>query len=308
MADSVGRKPSSLTRALYWFRGDTHMFRRGTRLDPTQVQDRRGVRGGGIAAVGSGMGVLILLIAGLLLGVDLSAVVDDGSTTANPESPIANCQTGEDANQSEDCRIVGFVNSIQAFWDQEFGRVGASYPEAQTVLFSGVAQTGCGTASSQVGPFYCPPDQRVYIDLDFFRELQTRFGAEGGPFAQAYVLAHEYGHHIQNLTGVLARLGNDRDGPQRAAVRAELQADCLAGLWAGHAVETGFIEAVTEQEIGEALSAAAAVGDDRIQQSSTGRVNPESWTHGSSEQRQEWFLRGYRGRSAGDCDTFTGNA
>ena len=265
--------------------------------------------GGGIAAAGGGMGILVLLI-GLILGVDVSSVVPTGgggSSAVNPESPIANCQTGEDANQSEDCRIVGFVNSIQAFWDQEFGRVGANYQEATTVLFSGATQTGCGTASSQVGPFYCPPDQTIYIDLDFFRDLQTRFGAEGGPFAQAYVLAHEYGHHIQNLTGVLDRIGNDREGPQSMAVRAELQADCYAGLWAGKAVETNFIEAVSEQEIQEALSAAAAVGDDRIQSSSTGRVNPETWTHGSSEQRQQWFLRGYNGNNAGDCNTFSGN-
>jgi len=284
------------------------VFRRGSKLDPTQVQDRRGMGGGGIAAAGGGMGILVLII-GLLLGVDVSSVVptDGGGSTAQQGGTLDACQTGEDANQSEDCRIVGFVNSIQAFWDQEFGRAGSNYPEAQTVLFTNATQTGCGTASSQVGPFYCPPDQRVYIDLGFFRELQTRFGAEGGPFAQAYVLAHEYGHHIQNLTGVLDRIGNDRDGPQSAAVRTELQADCYAGLWAGNAVETGFIEAVTDQEIREALSAAEAVGDDRIQQSTTGRVNPESWTHGSSDQRQQWFLRGYRGNSAGDCDTFSGN-
>jgi len=284
------------------------VFRKGTRLDPTQVGDRRGMGGGGIAAAGGGMGIIILLV-GLLLGVDVSSVVptDGGGSATNPNSTIENCQTGEDANQSEDCRIVGFVNSIQTYWDQTFGRAGASYPEAQTILFSGATNTGCGAATSQVGPFYCPPDQKVYIDLDFFRELQSRFGAEGGPFAQAYVLAHEYGHHVQNLTGVLDRIGNDRDGPQSAAVRAELQADCYAGLWAGNAVETGFIEAVTEQDISEALSAAAAVGDDRIQQSSTGRVNPESWTHGSSEQRQSWFLRGFRGNGPGDCDTFTGN-
>ena len=283
------------------------MFRRGSKLDPSQVRDRRR-SGGGIAAAGGGIGILILVV-GALLGVDLSAVTDiapTGNSTTDSGDLLANCQTGADANASEDCRIVGFVNSIQAYWQDEFAASGERYQEAATVLFSGVTQSGCGTASSQVGPFYCPPDQQVYIDLDFFAELQTRFGAEGGPFAQAYVLAHEYGHHIQNLTGVLGRIGGDREGPESAAVRSELQADCYAGLWAGNAVDTGFLVAVTDAEIAQALSAAAAVGDDRIQSSTQGQVNPERWTHGSSEQRQSWFLRGYRGGTPESCDTFGG--
>jgi predicted metalloprotease len=283
------------------------VFRRGSKLDPSQVRDRRR-SGGGIAAAGGGIGILILVV-GALLGVDLSAVTDiapTGNSTTDSGDLLANCQTGADANASEDCRIVGFVNSIQAYWQDEFAASGERYQEAATVLFSGVTQSGCGTASSQVGPFYCPPDQQVYIDLDFFAELQTRFGAEGGPFAQAYVLAHEYGHHIQNLTGVLGRIGGDREGPESAAVRSELQADCYAGLWAGNAVDTGFLVAVTDAEIAQALSAAAAVGDDRIQSSTQGQVNPERWTHGSSEQRQSWFLRGYRGGTPESCDTFGG--
>jgi len=283
------------------------VFRRGSKLDPSQVRDRRR-SGGGIAAAGGSIGILILVV-GALLGVDLSAVTDiapTGNSTTGSGDLLANCQTGADANASEDCRIVGFVNSIQAYWQDEFAASGERYQEAATVLFSGVTQSGCGTASSQVGPFYCPPDQQVYIDLDFFAELQTRFGAEGGPFAQAYVLAHEYGHHIQNLTGVLGRIGGDREGPESAAVRSELQADCYAGLWAGNAVDTGFLVAVTDAEIAQALSAAAAVGDDRIQSSTQGQVNPERWTHGSSEQRQSWFLRGYRGGTPESCDTFSG--
>ena len=284
------------------------MFRRGSKLDPTQVSDRRKMGGGGIAAVGGGAGILLLLV-GALLGVDLSAlnqVAPGGDSASSSGEILANCQTGADANQSADCAIVGFVNSIQAYWTDEFAASGNRYPEATTVLFSGFTQTGCGGASSQVGPFYCPADQTVYLDLDFFKELQSRFGAEGGPFAQAYVLAHEYGHHIQNQTGVLRRIGNDREGPESAAVRAELQADCYAGLWAGNAVDTGFLVAVTDAQIAEALSAAAAVGDDRIQSSTQGQVNPETWTHGSSQQRQDWFLRGFHGGTPASCDTFSG--
>ena len=283
------------------------MFRRGARLDPSQVRDRRKI-GGGVAAMGGTAGI-ILLVVGLLLGVDLSSlgsVAPTGNSDTSAGDLLANCQTGADANASQDCAIVGFVNSIQTYWQDEFVASGQRYQDAATVLFSGFVQTGCGGASSQVGPFYCPPDQQVYIDLDFFGELQSRFGAKGGPFAQAYVLAHEYGHHVQNLTGVLGRIGNDRQGADSAAVRSELQADCYAGLWAGNAVDTGFLVAVTDAEIAEALSAAAAVGDDRIQSSTQGQVNPESWTHGSSAQRQAWFLRGYHGGTIAACDTFSG--
>ena len=286
------------------------MFRDRTRLDPGQVSDRR--RGGAmgpVAGVGGGLGILLLL-ASLVFGVDLSQITEvvpsGGGTTADNTSLTQNCQTGADADVKEDCRIVGFVNSIQAFWTQEFARRGAQYQPSQTVLFDGATQTACGTASAQVGPFYCPGDQSVYIDLGFFEILRTRFGATAGPFSQAYVLAHEYGHHIQDMTGVLNRIGNDRDGPQSAAVRAELQADCYAGLWAANAVNTGFIDELSDENIRDGLDAAAAVGDDRIQQASGGRVNPESWTHGSSEQRQRWFMTGFRNGSIETCDTFRG--
>jgi uncharacterized protein len=283
------------------------MFNDDARLDTSQVGDRRG-RMGPIAGIGGTAGILLLIVS-MLLGVNPASLVDTNPAAQPPvEGNLArNCQTGADANAREDCRIVGFVNSIQSYWSQEFGRRGLQYEIARTQLFSQATQTACGGASSQVGPFYCPTDQQIYIDLTFFDELQARFGAEGGPFAQAYVLAHEYGHHVQNMLGILDRIGNDRDGPQSRAVRAELQADCFAGVWASNAVSTGYLRPLSDSDIRQSLDAAAAVGDDRIQSQTQGRVTPENWTHGSSEQRQRWFLNGYRGGNPDSCDTFSGN-
>ena len=296
-----------------------------SQLDTSQVQDTRGRGGfsgfprGGRVAIGGGAGII-----GVLLFILLQVLGGGGATTGalpgidqiqGERSNLAEeCKTGADANAKEDCRVVAVVNSLQDFWAAEFSRRGGQYQLAPTTLFTGSVQTGCGAASSEVGPFYCPRDATVYIDLSFYRELQSRFGARGGPFAQAYVLAHEYGHHVQNLTGTMERVGNSQSGEQSGAVRLELQADCYAGLWANHATtEPGpdggdpLVERITEQDIADGLDAAAAIGDDTIQQRFQGQVSPETWTHGSSAQRQRWFTVGYRTGDLGQCNTFRGS-
>jgi predicted metalloprotease len=285
-------------------------FRRGAQLDSGQVQDRRGLPGGRGIAVGGGGGAILVAIVFALLGVDIGGGADSlslgtGSSSSPASSELSqSCRTGSDANQREDCRIVGVVNSVQAYWGDRI----RGYREAPTRFFSGQTSTGCGYASSAVGPFYCPRDESVYIDLDFYDQLRSQFGARGGPFAEAYVIAHEYGHHVQHLLGTDARVGDDRQGERSGSVRLELQADCYAGVWAANAVDTGFIEDLTARDIADGLDAAAAVGDDRIQERATGRVDPESWTHGSSASRQRWFDNGYRTGEPRSCDTFAAGA
>src|SRR3954451_2980226 len=285
-------------------------FRPGARLDPSQVQDVRGrgggLPGGGLAVGGGGLGivgVLIYLAIAVLGGGNSGALGGLGGSNGAQQPPGQvlgqECSTGADANAKEDCRIVGDINSIQAYWSKQV----QGYTIAKTVFFTGATSTGCGQASTDVGPFYCPVDKKVYIDLGFFDQLRDKFGGSNGPFAQAYVLAHEYGHHIQDLTGDLDRIGNDREGQNSASVKAELQADCYAGVWMHNAEQTGYITGITQADLKDALSAAASVGDDRIQAETQGQVNPETWTHGSAAERQHWLTTGWQSGDPKACNT-----
>jgi uncharacterized protein len=254
-------------------------FRTGGGLDPSQVEDRRGA-GGPLVLGGGGLGlagIVVYLLFALLGGGSGGTYTGlEGLTVAQPQPPSQSlgteCGADVDVNTRQDCRVLADVNSVQKYWADWFAAHGKRYEQAKTVFFTGSTATGCGTATTDVGPFYCPADKQVYIDLGFYQELHDRFGAQGGPFAEAYVIAHEYGHHTQDLLGDL-HPGNDT-GATSASVRTELQADCYAGVWARHAVATGYITELTQQDVADGLDAAAAVGDDRIQTETQGQVNP----------------------------------
>jgi predicted metalloprotease len=293
-------------------------------IDTSQIDDRRsagGGLGGGRAGIPiplpSGKGgwvglvitVLLMLVGG---GFGVNQLAGGGGDTQ------LDCGA-DNPNRFEerDCRNALYVNSIQDYWQGALPQVfGTPYKQAKTVFFSQAVDTGCGSADSGVGPFYCPPDQQVYIDLNFYDLLASQLGA-AGEFAQPYVLAHEYGHHIQTLLGTEAqvRRAQQRDpgNTNKYSVMMELQADCYAGAWAGHATETNDMQGdpiftrITDQDINEGLDAAAAVGDDAIQRKSGGGVDESQFTHGTSAQRQQWFKRGFDGGNPKACDTF-GNA
>ena len=290
-------------------------------LDTSQVESGGGggFPGGGMV-IGGGAGGLILLVLALVFGGNILGGgqggtgvggQDAGTSGGTSQSEIAQrCRTGADANRDVQCRVVGTVNSVQAYWATALPRFfGTTYTPATTRLYSGAVPSACGTASNQVGPFYCPRDGKAYVDASFFAELTSRFGADSGALAQEYVVAHEYGHHVQDLLGVLDAAQQDPQGAESGSVRIELMADCFAGAWAHDASTTRdangrtLLKPLTQNDIRSALSAASAVGDDRIQQKAQGRVTPESWTHGSSAERQQWFLTGYRSGDPRQCDT-----
>ncbi|HEX5726580.1 MAG TPA: neutral zinc metallopeptidase [Longimicrobiaceae bacterium] len=273
-------------------------MRFGSGRQSGNVEDRRGMGG---LAVGGGLGGLLLLLLGGLFGVDLGGL--QGGGTAEPPGGAAPA----DSTDPEAVWVRQMLATTEDTWNAIFTQAGQDYQEPRLRLFTNVVQSGCGTASAQVGPFYCPLDQRVYIDLGFFRELQERFGAPGD-FARAYVVAHEVGHHVQTLTGVSQQVqqasqGRSREEANQLSVMQELQADCYAGVWAHNAVQSGAI-ILEPGDVEEALNAASAIGDDRLQQQAQGHVVPESFTHGSSEQRARWFRRGLDTGNPNQCNTF----
>lgn len=272
----------------------------------SNVEDRRGMRVSG-KLVGGGIGTIILVLVGLYLGIDPSELLQQSGTPSSTSQNAPYEQTAEEKAQAEFVAVV--LADTEDTWNAIFSKSGQQYVEPKLVLFSGAVQSACGYAQSATGPFYCPTDQKVYLDLEFFEDLKRRFKAPGD-FAEAYVIAHEVGHHVQTLTGLSAKILEARQKlPEAKAnallVRQELQADCFAGLWAHHADRTRQI--IEDGDIEEALNAAAAIGDDRLQMQSRGYVVPDSFTHGSSAQRVKWFKRGFASGSYGACNTFETN-
>lgn len=283
--------------------------------DRSDIEDRRGEGGGSNFGGFNGMrlgigGTLVLVVLSVLFRTNLFSVLDGDGTTAPSSSARPLSDPDSDPAEKREVEFVIFVlNDVQRTWEQLLPQAGASYPHTNyrhttLVLFRDLTESACGTAQSATGPFYCGGDEKVYIDLGFFQELRDRFGAPG-EFAQAYVLAHEVGHHVQKVLGIEAKVHRlSRGDPAQAnplSVRLELQADCFAGVW-GHA--TAQRKIIDDADVAAGLRAAASVGDDRLQRMATGRVSPESFTHGSSAQRTEWFRRGLKSGDIPACDTF----
>jgi predicted metalloprotease len=275
---------------------------------------RKSGRRTGLAVGGGGIGLVAIVLLSQLLGVDLTGLVGGGTAGTAGTSPdegtaLTNCETGADANADAECRVGFAYDLLDDYWVDQAPALGISYSSPTIQLFTEGVDTGCGAASSAVGPFYCPPDQQIYLDVSFYDQLRSQFGATAGPLSQLYVVGHEWGHHIQNLAGTFDSADRSETGPTSDAVRLEVQADCFAGAWLGAATQTTdadgvpLLEPVTDAQVADALNAASAIGDDRIQEKTQGQVSPETWTHGSSEQRQGWFRTGYTNGAAA-CDTF----
>ena len=282
-------------------------MRLGGLRESGNVEDRRGIGRGGLA-VGGGLGGIALVVLGLLFGVDPSQILNGGGGPA--DAPPQAARPGAPPQNDEEVRFVRqILGTTEDVWNDIFRRNGSSYREPTLQLFSGVADTACGRAGSAVGPFYCPGDEKVYIDLSFYDELRSRFRAPGD-FAQAYVIAHEVGHHVQNLLGTsdkvtqMQRRASESQANQ-LSVRLELQADCYAGVWGFYAKQRNILD---PGDLEEALAAATAIGDDRLQRESQGYVVPDSFTHGSSEQRVRWFRTGFDSGDVRRCDTFSTRA
>jgi predicted metalloprotease len=287
-------------------------FNEGMQIDTSNTSTSGGGGGRGIA-IGGGVGGLLVVVVALFLGVDPSTVLpQQGQATSQQAGggsnyDLSKCKTGADANKYLECRIVATGNSVDGVWSQLL----KGYRPPKMRLFSNRVNTACGPATTAVGPFYCPGDKTAYFDTTFFQTLVDQFGSSGGPLAQEYVVAHEYGHHVQDLLGDIGRAQQGPGGAEGNSVRTELQADCYAGVWAHYASTTKqegtgvpFLEPLSDKDIADALSAASSVGDDRIQKEMQGRVNPETWTHGSSAERQKWFTIGYQTGDPKKCDTF----
>lgn len=290
-------------------------FSSGGQFEGGRVQTGGGGRGlsGGGMAVGGGLGGLVLVALFIFLqggsADDVVQAVTGGQPVQQVAGSIGDC-TAEEANTSRDCRLSATVQALDAYWEPMMNNRGAVFVAPQVVSFSGTTSTACGNATSAVGPFYCPADETIYIDLSFYDLLSSEFGAQDGPLAEEYITAHEYGHHIQNLLGTMSQVGQDT-GAASGSVRLELQADCYAGMWAGQAAttvdpDTGvtFLDPITADQLADAQAAAQGVGDDRIQQNAGVGVNPDTWTHGSAQQRAYWFMVGYQKGTIPACDTF----
>jgi predicted metalloprotease len=315
-------------------------FNPKARLDTSRVRSGGGGGGGGLGGgtgmrvplpggtkAGGGVGFLLIVVVIVLLkacgGVDLTGAVTGGglggytsSRFQGDTTAYQSCQTGEDANEHPTtCGVVAVENSLVDYWKDTLPQQapGTSFhPESAIVTFSGSTPSGCGQASSQMGPFYCPTDQTIYFDPSFFHDiLQEQLNGPSGAFVEPYVIAHEFGHHIQNLLGTMRKV-KTQQGPNSDSVRLELQADCYAGMWTRSATQTEdsqgnvLIQDLTQQDVQDAIAAAKSVGDDTIQKETSGQVNPEQWTHGSSESRVHWFTVGYDNGTLDACNTFNG--